>query len=195
MAGKMIAIGTVGGSAVAALTWENIPQTFESLEIQFSVMAAASVTSDSIYMSYNNSVSDTDRWWCNGQYLNNSSWQALSQKIGTGTAAWIGSTPGQAAPSTAMQAGGIIRIMNYSTAHRVAGAGLRNISAYSENWWGTNTSGSSPTNEYYSFSHGHDTNTGTPSAGTSVNRIDLFLNGGGNFTATSSATLYGLPKA
>ena len=69
MAGKMEALGTVGGSAVAALTWTDIPQTFESLEIQFSVMAAASVTSDSIYMSYNNSVSDTDRWWLNGQYL------------------------------------------------------------------------------------------------------------------------------
>ncbi|MBR85191.1 MAG: hypothetical protein CMM29_00100 [Rhodospirillaceae bacterium] len=194
MAGKMIAIGTVGGSAVSALTWENIPQTFESLEIQFSVMGAASVTSENIYMSYNNDVTEA-RWWCNGQYLNNSSWTALSQEIQTGTAAWIGTCPAQAAPSTGMQAGGIIRIMNYSTAHRVTGAGLRNISAFSENWWGTNTSGSSPVNEYYSFSHGHDTNTGTPAAGTSINRIDLFLFSGNNFTATSSATLYGLPKA
>lgn len=193
MAGKMEALGTAGGSAVAALTWTDIPQTFESLEIQFSVMAAASVTSDSIYMSYNNDVSEY-RWFCSGYYLNNSSYNAVSAKIGSGTAAWIGSCPGQAAPSTGMQAGGIIRIMNYSTAHRVSGAGLKNISAYSENWWGTNTSGSSPTNDHYVHSHGHDTSTGTPAAGTSINRIDLFLNGGGNFTATSSATLYGLPK-
>ena len=49
MAGKMIALGTVGGSAVSALTWENIPQTYESLEIQFSAMAAGSLTSDSLY--------------------------------------------------------------------------------------------------------------------------------------------------
>ena len=84
--------------------------------------------------------------------------------------------------------------MNYSTAHRVAGEGLRNISAFSENYWGTNTVGASPVNQAYMLSHGHDTNTGTPAAGTSVNRIDLYLNGAGNFTTTSSATLYGLPK-
>ena len=191
MAGKMTVLGTVGGSAVSALTWENIPQTYETLEIQLSVMAAGSLTSDSLYLSYNNDVSEA-RWWLNGNYLNNSSYQMLSQQIGGGTAAWLGSCPGQAAPSTGMQAGGIIRIMNYSTDHR--SSGLRNISVYSENWWGTNTSGSSPVNEWYGFMSGHDTNTGSPAAGTSVNRLDLFLNGGGNFTATSSATLYGLPK-
>ena len=191
MAGKMVALGSVGGSAVSALTWENIPQTYESLEIQFSVMAAASVSSDSIYMSYNNDISEA-RWFINGNYLNNSGWQSISS--GVLTAAWIGSVPGQAAPSTGMQAGGIIRVMNYSTAHRVSGAGLRNISVYSENWWGTNTSGSSPVNQWYGLMSGHDTNTGSPAAGTSINRIDLYLNGGGNFTATSSATLYGLPK-
>lgn len=194
MAGKMIALGTVGGSAVSALTWENIPQTYESLEIQFSVMAAGSLTSDSIYLSYNNNVTEA-RWWLNGNYLNNSSYQMISTQVGSGTAAWIGSCPGQSAPSTAMQAGGIIRVMNYSTAHRVTGQGLRNISVYSENFWGTNTSGTSPVNDWYGMMSGHDTNTGTPAAGTSVNRLDLFLNGGGNFTATSSATLYGLPKA
>ena len=191
MAGKMVALGSVGGSAVSALTWENIPQTYESLEIQFSVMAAASVSSDSIYMSYNNDISEA-RWFINGNYLDNSSWS--SQSSGVLTAAWIGSVPGQAAPSTGMQAGGIIRVMNYSTAHRVSGAGLRNISVYSENWWGTNTSGTSPVNDWYGLMSGHDTNTGSPAAGTSINRIDLYLNGGGNFTATSSATLYGLPK-
>jgi hypothetical protein len=191
MAGKMVALGTVGGSAVAALTWENIPQTYETLEIQFSAMAAASVSTDSLYLSYNNDISEA-RWFINGNYLNNSSWQ--SQSSGVLTAAWIGSIPGQAAPSTGMQGGGIIRVMNYSTAHRVAGQGLRNISVYSENFWGTNTSGSSPVNDWYGLMSGHDTNTGTPAAGTSVNRIDLYLNGGGNFTATSSATLYGLPK-
>ena len=191
MAGKMAALGTVGGSAVAALTWENIPQTYESLEIQFSLMSAASSGEVALYLSYNNDVTES-RWFPSGQRLSNSSWSAYSGAAGV--AMWIGGILGQAAASTKMQTGGIIRIMNYSTAHRVSGEGLPNISAYSECFYGTNDSGASPVNGLWTLSHGHDTATGTPAAGTSINRLDLYIGTGANFTTTSSATLYGLPK-
>mgnify|MGYP003660761903 CR=1 FL=1 len=194
MGDKMEALGTVGGGAVAALTWESIPQTFESLEIQYAVQENATTWPGYVYLylSYNNDITEA-RWWSTGQKFDGSAWSAYSSSSAT-TSATIGYVPGTDL-DTDQRAGGVIRIMNYSTAHRVAGEGLRNISAYSEDYWGTNVAAASPQPQVQMSSHGHDTNTGTPAAGTSINRIDLFFSSGQNFTTSSRATLYGLPKA